>query len=71
MTKIAVKYVIQNDIWDNINEPNLYILPGTHIDLNKITAKIIYDTFPVKHQRFVFRFFLIDKINDLYVIVFN
>ena len=65
MSKIAVKYVIQNDSWDNINEPNLYFLPGKHTDLNKIKAKIIYDTFPVKQERFLFRFFLIDRANDL------
>lgn len=63
--KIAVKYVVQNDTWDNINEPNMYFLPGTYSDLNKITAKLIYETFPVKHEKFIFRFYLIDKIQDL------
>lgn len=65
MSKIFVNYVVQNDAWESIGEPNLYVLPGTYLDLNSITAKLIYDTFPVKKQRFYLRFFLEDKSNDL------
>lgn len=65
MSKIVVNYVVQNDPWDNINEPNVYFLPGTYTDLNSIKADLIYKTFPVKKQKFYFRFYLIDKIQDL------
>lgn len=65
MAKIAINYVIQNDPWDNISEPNVYFLPGTYTDLNKITAKLIYDTFPIQSQTFFFRFYLFDKIENL------
>lgn len=65
MSRIAVNYVVQNDPWDNISEPNLFFLPGTHQDLNKITAKLIYDSFPIKKQKFFLRFYLFDKIENL------
>jgi len=65
MAKIAINYVIQNDPWDNISEPNVYFLPGTYTDLNKITAKLIYDTFPIQSQTFFFRFYLFDKIDTV------
>ena len=65
MSKIAVNYVVQNDPWDNISEPNLFFLPGTYQDLNKITAKLIYDSFPIKKQKFFLRFYLFDKIENL------
>lgn len=67
MSKIFVNYIVQNDQWESINEPNLYVLPGTYTNLNLITAGLIYDTFPIKHQRFYLRFFLDDKIQDLKV----
>jgi hypothetical protein len=65
MSKIFVNYVIQNDTWESMTEPNLYVLPGTYQDLNTVTCKLIYDTFPVKSQRFYLRFFLEDKVHDL------
>ena len=65
MTKIFVNYIIQNDTWETISEPNLYVLPGTYTNLNSITAKLIYDTFPVKNQKYYLRFFLDDKAQDL------
>lgn len=67
MSKIFVNYIIQNDSWESINEPNLYVLPGTYKNLNDVTAKLIYDTFPIKTQRFYLRFFLDDKLNGLKV----
>lgn len=67
MAKIFVNYIVQNDQWESINEPNLYVLPGTYSNLNLITAGLIYDTFPIKDQRFYLRFFLDDKIQDLKV----
>lgn len=65
MSKIFVNYVVQNDSWETISEPNLYVLPGVFNNLNDVKAKLIYDTFPIKSQRFYFRFFLDDKLNDL------
>lgn len=65
MSKIFVNYVIQNDSWESISEPNLYVLPGEFSNLNDVKAKLIHDTFPIKSQKFYFRFFLDDKLNDL------
>jgi hypothetical protein len=65
MSKITVNYVIQSDPWDIITEPNVYFLPENYTDPNKITARLIKDTFPIKSQRFFFRFYLLDKIENL------
>ena len=67
MSKIFVNYVIQNDPWESISEPNLYVLPGNYSNLNDVKAKIVYDSFPIKSQRFYLRFFLDDKMQDLKV----
>ena len=69
MSKIFVNYIVQNDQWESINEPNLYVLPGTYSNLNLITAGLIYDTFPIKHQRFYLRFFL-ETISFLFYLIY-
>lgn len=60
MSKIFVNYFIQNDKWDNIKEPNLYVLPKSYAKIDDILVKDIYDSFPIKRQSFYFRFFLDD-----------
>lgn len=60
--KIYINYFIQNDDWESINEPNLFVLPGQYSNLNDVKAKIVYEKFPLKNKcNYYLRFFLDDK----------
>ena len=60
--KIFINYYIQNDKWESISNPNLFILPESYVNLNDVKAKAVYDNFPLQnHFTFYLRFFLDDK----------
>ena len=59
---IYVNYFIQNDSWESISHPNLFVLPQEFTNLNDVKAKMVYDNFPLNNkQSFYLRFFLDDK----------
>ena len=59
---IYINYFIQNDPWESISHPNLFVLPQEFTNLNDVKAKLVYDNFPLKNkQNFYLRFFLDDK----------
>jgi hypothetical protein len=59
---IYVNYFIQNDSWESISHPNLFVLPQEFTNLNDVKAQMVYDNFPLKNkQNFYLRFFLDDK----------
>ena len=59
---IYVNYFIQNDSWESISHPNLFVLPQEFTNLNDVKAKMVYDNFPlINKQSFYLRFFLDDK----------
>ena len=59
---IYVNYFIQNDSWESISHPNLFVLPQEFTNLNDVKAKMVYDNFPLNNkQNFYLRFFLDDK----------
>lgn len=65
--KIYVNYFIQNDKWETIKEPNLFVLPGDYQNLNDIKAKVVYDNFPYKDMiNYYLRFYLDDKEQNMY-----
>ena len=60
--KIFVNYFIQNDSWESINQPNLFVIPDEFHNLNDVKAQIIYDNFPlISHFNYYLRFYLNDK----------
>ena len=60
--KIFINYYIQNDKWESISNPNLFILPESYVNLNDVKAKTVYDNFPLQNYfSFYLRFFLDDK----------
>jgi hypothetical protein len=60
--KIFVNYFIQNDSWESINQPNLFVIPDEFQNLNDVKAQIIYDNFPlISHFNYYLRFYLNDK----------
>ena len=65
--KIYVNYFIQNDPWESIAEPNLFVLPGDYLNLNDVKAKTIYEHFPLKGEQsyYYLRFFLDDKTQNV------
>lgn len=63
--KIYINYYVQNDQWESISEPNLFVLPGDYLNLNDVKAKIIYDYFPLNDTKYYLRFFLDDKTQNL------
>jgi hypothetical protein len=59
---IYVNYFIQNDSWESISHPNLFVLPQEFTNLNDVKAKMVYDNFPlINKESFYLRFFLDDK----------
>ena len=59
---IYINYFIQNDAWESISHPNLFVLPQEFTNLNDVKAQMVYDNFPLKNkQNFYLRFFLDDK----------
>ena len=59
---IYVNYFIQNDSWESISHPNLFVLPQEYTNLNDVKAQMVYDNFPLMNkQNFYLRFFLDDK----------
>ena len=59
---IYINYFIQNDAWESIAHPNLFVLPQEFTNLNDVKAQLVYDNFPLKNkQNFYLRFFLDDK----------
>ena len=59
---IYINYFIQNDSWESISHPNLFVLPQEFSNLNDVKAQMVYDNFPLKNkQNFYLRFFLDDK----------
>ena len=59
---IYINYFIQNDSWESISHPNLFVLPQEFTNLNDVKAKMVYDNFPLcNKQNFYLRFFLDDK----------
>ena len=59
---IYINYFIQNDSWESISHPNLFVLPQEFTNLNDVKAQMVYDNFPLKNkQNFYLRFFLDDK----------
>ena len=59
---IYINYFIQNDSWESISHPNLFVLPQEFTNLNDVKAHMVYDNFPLKNkQNFYLRFFLDDK----------
>ena len=59
---IYVNYFIQNDSWESISHPNLFVLPQEYTNLNDVKAQMVYDNFPlINKQNFYLRFFLDDK----------
>ena len=64
--KIYVNYFIQNDSWEAISEPNLFVLPGEYTNLNDVKAKTVYECFPLRDvYSYYLRFFLDDKAQGL------
>lgn len=59
---IYVNYFIQNDSWESISHPNLFVLPQEFTNLNDVKAQMVYDNFPlINKQNYYLRFFLDDK----------
>lgn len=59
---IYVNYFIQNDSWESISHPNLFVLPQEFTNLNDVKAQMVYDNFPLNNkENFYLRFFLDDK----------
>jgi len=59
---IYVNYFIQNDSWESISHPNLFVLPQEFTNLNDVKAQMVYDNFPlINKQSYYLRFFLDDK----------
>ena len=59
---IYVNYFIQNDSWESISHPNLFVLPQEFTNLNDVKAQMVYDNFPLfNKQNYYLRFFLDDK----------
>ena len=59
---VYVNYFIQNDTWESISNPNLFVLPEEFTNLNDVKAQMVYDNFPlINKQNFYLRFFLDDK----------
>ena len=59
---IYVNYFIQNDSWESISHPNLFVLPQEFTNLNDVKAQMVYDNFPLKNkENYYLRFFLDDK----------
>ena len=59
---IYVNYFIQNDSWESISHPNLFVLPQEFTNLNDVKAHMVYDNFPlINKQNYYLRFFLDDK----------
>ena len=59
---IYVNYFIQNDSWESISHPNLFVLPQEFTNLNDVKAQMVYDNFPLNNkQNYYLRFFLDDK----------
>ena len=59
---IYVNYFIQNDSWESISHPNLFVLPQEFTNLNDVKAQMVYDNFPLKNKEsYYLRFFLDDK----------
>ena len=64
--KIFINYFIQNDKWESISNPNLFILPESYVNLNDVKAKSVYDNFPLQsHFTYYLRFFLDDKTQGI------
>ena len=64
--KIFINYYIQNDKWESISNPNLFILPESYTNLNDVKAKTVYDNFPLQnHFTYYLRFFLDDKTQNV------
>ena len=63
---IYINYFNQNDSWESISHPNLFVLPQEFTNLNDVKAQMVYDNFPLKNkQNFYLRFFLDDKIQGV------
>lgn len=63
---IYVHYFIQNDDWESIGNPNLFVLPQEFTNLNDVKAQMVYDNFPlINKQNYYLRFFLDDKSKGL------
>ena len=59
---IYINYFIQNDSWESISHPNLFVLPQEFTNLNDVKAQMVYDNFPLNNkENFYLRFFLDDK----------
>ena len=59
---VYVNYFIQNDAWESISHPNLFVLPQEFTNLNDVKAQMVYDNFPlINKQNYYLRFFLDDK----------
>ena len=63
---IYVNYFIQNDSWESISHPNLFVLPQEFTNLNDVKAQMIYDNFPlINKESYYLRFFLDDKTQNV------
>lgn len=59
---IYVNYFIQNDSWESITHPNLFVLPQEFTNLNEVKSQMVYENFPLNNkENFYLRFFLDDK----------
>ena len=64
--KIFINYFIQNDKWESISNPNLFILPESYTNLNDVKAKTVYENFPLQnYYTYYLRFFLDDKTQNV------
>ena len=64
--KIFINYYIQNDKWESISNPNLFILPESYTNLNDVKAKTVYENFPLQNYfTYYLRFFLDDKTQNV------
>ena len=51
---------IQNDSWESISHPNLFVLPQEFTNLNDVKAQMVYDNFPlINKQSYYLRLILV------------
>lgn len=64
--RVYVQYFIQNDAWESLGEPNLFILPDEYINLNDVKVEDVYNSFPLRDRFSLYlRFYLDDKTQNL------
>lgn len=60
---IYLNYFIQNDIWESISHPNLFVLPQEFTNLKDVKAQMIYGNFPlINREPYYLSFFSMIKL---------